>query len=818
MVMVAVSSAENMDHFEKYVGLIAKLADPRVVPTAEEANAIIADAKPIYWLTGNLHSPETGAAETSMELAYRLAVDENDIPKTIRENMIVLISPSIEPDGHDKHTDWFYKYNKDVTRYEDISRVPFWGKYTYHDNNRDMIAVSQPETANELNAFFKYRPIVVQDNHESIPFLYVSSGTGPYNETYDPSVTSEWNMIAWWEVTRLTSYGMPGVWTHAFWDGWAPNYIFAMANNHNAVGRFYETFGNAIGNTLDREVSGRFGGTEKKWYMPDPPYKKVRWSMRNNVNYQQTGDLSAFYFVATNGEFFLRNFWKRGLKAYEMGNNEPPYAYVIPTGQKDPVDTAYLVNILLKQRIEIHKATADISVKEGSYPAGSYVIRMDQPYRNLVVNLLGIQKYPEDGPRSYDDTGWTLGLHMDVETVTIEDKAIFSSSLVPVTGPVKSAGTVVGGKATGAYVINHGTVNHLLTARMELKDYKALAANAAFNAEGRDFDAGSLIFPISGNDGKIHNAVKSTAEKLGIEVTATSTMPDVTTHDVEVPRVAVFHTWSSTQDDGWVRYAFDQTQVPFDMIHKDHLREGNLESKYDVIILSNARGGSGADIVGGIDPQKWGPLAFVKSDEFKHLGTPASAQDITGGMGIEGVANLQKFVEQGGLLIALHNAVRVPIDYGFVRGITIAQPQGDFYNPGSLFKGEVANAKHPVVYGFDENPTIYRSHSGPLLGVGEGSGYFRAEDKEKQKHIVLKFADEDDLLLSGVIKGKDNIKGKAAVVDMPMGRGHVLLFTFNPFWRDLNHGNYMFVFNAILNYNDLDVGAPAPNSTDTTQD
>jgi hypothetical protein len=323
-----------------------------------------------------------------------------------------------------------------------------------------------------------------------------------------------------------------------------------------------------------------------------------------------------------------------------------------------------------------------------------------------------------------------------------------------------------------------------------------------------------MILPISGAAGNIHDAVASVAKELGLDVVASVSVPDVATHELEVPRVAVFFTWSSTQDDGWVRFAFDNLNIPFDMIDKDDLREGNLNSKYDVIVMSNARGSKGADIVTGIDPEEHGPLAFVKSAEFKHLGTPASSEDITGGMGIEGVANLQRFVNEGGLLIALHNSVRLPIDYGFVRGVSVAQTTPDFYNPGSLFKGEVVNETHPIAYGFDKNPTIYRS-SGPLLTIGGGGRFSQPDPEEEKKHVVIRFADEDDLLLSGIVKGKNNIKGKAAIADIPMGKGHVVMFTFNPFWRDLNHGNHMFVFNAILNYNDLDVGAKATPTTET---
>ena len=198
----------------------------------------------------------------------------------------------------------------------------------------------------------------------------------------------------------------------------------------------------------------------------------------------------------------------------------------------------------------------------------------------------------------------------------------------------------------------------------------------------------------------------------------------------------------------------------------------------------------------GVDPEDRGSLAFVQTQEFKHLGLPDSGEDITGGMGIEGVSHLQKFVMDGGLLIALHNPVRLAIDYGLVRGIDTFSTSSKFYNPGSLLQGEIVNEKHPISYGFDKEMPIYRSHSGPLLKIEE----------EKEKHIVLRYAKEGEVCLSGIVISQDEIKGKAAVVDVPVGKGHIVLFTFNPFWRDLSHGNYMFVFNAILNYNDLDVG------------
>ncbi len=788
MVAVVVTDAANMDALAQNKKLMARLADPRIVKTEKEAEALIDQIIPVYLLACNMHSTESGAAEAAMELAYRLAVDNNPTVKKIRENMVVLIVPSVEPDGHDKHTDWYYKYNQGVTEYDEITRSPYWGRYAFHDNNRDMITMSQVEMQHITSLYYEWLPIVFQDNHESVPYLFFSSANGPSN--FLPTMDSERNLIAWWEVTQMNAFGMPGAHTHDFGNtSWSPNFMASIASNHNATFHFYETFGNGIPVTMEREVGER--RREKTWYRPVPPYEKVLWSLRNNLNYQITGTILAEHIVASQKEFFLKNFWKRGLESYNKGKEEPPYAYIIPSGQKDPVDTAYMVNVLLKQKVEVHQADSKIKLEEAEYPAGSYVVRLDQPYGNLAQVLLETQAYPPDADPAYDDCGWTLGLNMGVETAEIKDEAIFDVSLKPVAQNITYQGKRDGVKEakTAAYIINHGTVNTLLPLRMKLKNYTVLAAEAPFKLQGRDFDAGSLIIPVSDDASGLHEAIEDAAAAAGLDVTACARMPEVAAHELPVPRIAVFHTWASTQDDGWVRFAFDQLGIPFTSINKDHVRQGRLRDKFDAIVFSNSRGRSGADIVFGIDPEEDGPLAYVQSDEFKHLGTPDASPDITGGMGLEGVMELKRFVEDGGLLILLQNSVRVALDFGFVRGLDYARTSSQFHNPGSILRCEVLNETHPIAYGYSKEPAVLRRHSGPLLSVPE----------DMEKHIILRYAEEGDLCLSGIVKGEKDIQGKAAIVDIPLGQGRVVMFTFNPFWRDTNHGVYAFVFNALLN-------------------
>ncbi|MBN1272870.1 MAG: hypothetical protein JXB26_11440 [Candidatus Aminicenantes bacterium] len=802
MVIVVISENGTMKRLDEHKNLLARLADPRIVKTEAEAEEIISRVKPVYWLIQNLHSSESGSAEACMELAYRLAVEESPMIKRIRNNLIVLITPSAEPDGHDKHTDWYYKVNADVKEREKITYVPYWGRYDYHDNNRDMITMSQPEMKNITEAFFEWHPVILQDNHESGFLFYVSSSNGPSN--FHPSLGSDINLMAWFEVSQMTGYGMPGVYTHDFGNTmWSPNFMASVAASHHALFHFYETLGNGVGQTFEREMPER--SRKETWYRPIAPPEKFLWSMRNNVNYQQTGDILAFYAFASNKELFLKNFWKRGFDSYMEGQKNFPYAFIIPSGQKDPLDTAELVNVLLEQRIEVHQLVSDIKINEGEFSAGSYIVRMDQPYRNLAVMLLGIQEYPQ-GPdirRVYDDAGWTLGLHMDVKTIEVKDKAVFEAKVNPVKNPVKPVGGVRGGKAEGAYVFNHGTINALLSVRMRLGSFHALATEEAFSVKDKKFDAGSIIFPVEKTDPEIHKAVGEVCREWGLSAFALKKMPEVKTHELKVPRIAIFHTWFSTQDDGWVRLAFDQLKVPYAYIDKDDLRRGDLNDRFDAILFGNCFGRTGGDIINGLDPELHGPLSYVRTDQFKHLGTPDSNEDITGGMGLEGLIQLRDFVRQGGLLILIQNPIRVVLDFGLVRGLREARPEAGFINPGSLLRGEVVNHAHPAVYGTNDFPVIFHRQSGPILSV----------PKDLEKYIVLKYATKEKLCLSGMVVKEKTLKGKAAIMDVPVGEGHIVMFTFNPMWRATSRGNYMFVFNTLLNFKNLDV--PLPEKVET---
>jgi hypothetical protein len=269
--------------------------------------------------------------------------------------------------------------------------------------------------------------------HESVPFLYTYSGQAPQNPDLDPILYGELPFYSNFEMSQLTKYGMPGVWTHGFVDAWSPGYVGFMASNHNGMLRMYETFGNGGATTMLRHVDNGVdqgsarGGNQllRDWFRPNPAYRSVVWSMRNNTNYMETGILSALQLASNFSNVILENYYKKSANAVKAGQTKAPYAYVIPAGQKDESRVKFVVDQLQMQGIEIGRATAPVKLKEGSYPAGSLVVKLDQPYGRLAKTLLKVQNnYPDDTLTTYDDAAWTMGLMTQTDIVEIADKSV----------------------------------------------------------------------------------------------------------------------------------------------------------------------------------------------------------------------------------------------------------------------------------------------------------------------------------------------------------------------------------------------------------
>jgi hypothetical protein len=484
--LVAVGDEATIAKLDRYKEITAKLADPRKINEAE-AEKLIGEGKVLYWASGSIHSPETGSPEMLMELAYRLAVEESPFIQAIRKNVIVLITPALEVDGRDMMVDT-YNYRK-ANPDKNAPPLVYWGKYVAHDNNRDGLGMALALSRNQMKTFLEYHPTILHDLHESVPFLYTSTGTGPYNAWLDPIVVDEWQILAYHEIEEMTKRGVPGVWTHGFYDGWAPNYMFYVANGHNAIGRFYETFGNSVADTMDRTVGEQ---SRRDWFRPNPPQPRVKWSLRNNINMQESAILLAMNFVSNNKDRFLNNFYLKSKRSVAKATNEGPAAWIIPSDQSRVVEAADMVNLLRLMGVEVQTADKEITLKDQKFPAGSYVVRMDQPYSRMADMLLDTQYYNVNDPRPYDDTGWTLGALRNVKTIRVTDKSVLQSPMTLLNRDAKVTGSLVAASSPVAYVINHNAENTLMTLRYKLKDLKIETAEESFEAGGQKFKSFSL--------------------------------------------------------------------------------------------------------------------------------------------------------------------------------------------------------------------------------------------------------------------------------------------------------------------------------------
>ncbi|MEJ2237333.1 MAG: M14 family zinc carboxypeptidase [Gemmatimonadales bacterium] len=810
MIEVVIADEATIADMERYRGYLNTLADPRGLAD-DTARTIIASAKPVYYITAGLHSPETGSPEMVMELAYRLAVEDSPFIEAIRNNVIVVILPVAEPDGRDRMVDTYRykKANRDVG-----PPLRYWGRYVAHDNNRDGNGLGLALTRNVLASYLHWKPTVMHDLHESGYFLYISTGTGPYNQEIDALTIDEWHNLAHEEVTQLTKYGMPGVWTHAFYTGWAANYLVWIANTRNSIGRFYETLGNAGADTRERELPAR--ATSREWYRPNPPLEKVTWSLRNNTNYMQSGVLVALKYTADNREKFLEHFYLRGVRAVERGMTEAPFAWVIPREQRRPAAAVNLANLLLQQGVEVGVAGRELEWSSGgddeelnSAAEGSFVIRMDQPYRTVVQVLLGEQEFPSGETPPYDDVGWTLPYLHGVEAIPVADSTILEARTNPLTEPAVITGRLEH-RNRDYYLVNNTTDDNIAMFRFRLEDVQMQAAEQDFEMDDREYKAGSLVVPSEGNPADLEQRLESAAEELGIEVRGVRDRPSVPTHDLEVPRVALVHTWVSTpQDAGWWRLTFDRFEIPYTYLSEQDLGVNDL-TDFDVVIMPNHRSSpqdlvSGTTVVGE-------PIPWRTTDEYSAIGTIDETDDLRRGMGYDGLKNLKAFVEGGGVFRTEGGAAAFPIQMAITRRVSIRTPR-QLVARGSVLRTTIEDDSSPIVYGYPDSVGAYFS-SQPVFEINKNDGgtsspeWLRDEVWEREiPRVVMSFAKED-VLMSGMLSGESEIAGTPAIVDVPVGEGHVVLFAIRPLWRLETFGSHAFVFNTMLHWNDLRVGWP----------
>ncbi len=867
MIAVAVADESLLAQQPENNARLAQLADPRTIQSDDaKAKALIQASYPVYYITGTIHSTETGAPTALMELAYRLAVDDSPYIQYIRKHMIVLITPVVEVDGRDRMVD-LYKWHK-AHPAEQYPRLTYWGHYVAHDNNRDAMAMTLDLTRNVLDTYLGWHAQVLHDLHESVPFLYDNTvGDGPYNAWIDPTLADEWAELGWNNVAQMQSFGMPGVFTHGDFDTWSPGYLMFLAGMHNGISRLYETFGNGGADTQQRILQPE--EYSRTWYRQNPPLPVVMWSQRDNNNYEQTALLSTLSYFSHHTEHFLDNYYLKAKRSLDKPSLDGPSAYVLPASEAESNRQIALLRILKLQHVEVSTLSEDRTqqvpgAKRGDkpvdekLPAGSFVIRMDQPYSRIADALLDRQYWAPDDPQKhpYDDTGWCFSELFNLKVLRVTNPDILSAKMEPVSDFATFAGKLTGtGEITA--VANTGQTT-LISLVYALKGAHITVAEKSFEAEGKTFPPGSLL--IAKADA---NQLAASLNKFSLDAVHLAAAPAVPTHAITAPRVAVMHTWLATQTEGWWRYAFDQAGIPYTYLStQTAASEKDLRAKFDVIVFAPVGRASSTEILNGL-PTYGNALPWQKTKLTPNLGLIDSTSDQRPGLGLDGLTKLRDFVQRGGLLITSGDTAQFAIDMGLAPGVSVGS-HGDTRVVGSVLdavfvpRPDKNAAVNPVAYGykdhvpvmspdgmiFNVSNTVGRANGRVLMDpyadrptgrgsvedadVVQGVKPTEAEPLPKQKpweprplnedqmrnnplvipaadrpEVILRFTEAKSLLLSGLLDKGGAIAEHAIVVDAHAGEGNVLLFGNLPIYRGETVGTYPLVYNAILNFNHL---------------
>ena len=667
MIAVAVASEALMAKLDQNKADLAKLADPRTIKMDDAvADAIAQRAAPVYYITGAIHANEAGAPTALMELAYRLAVDDSPYIRNIREHIITLITPVVEPDGRDRMVD-VYEWRKKHPNDTPPSAV-YSGHYVGHDNNRDAMGLTLELSRTVLNTYLGWKAQVLHDLHESGSFLYDNTvGNGPYNAWLDPILTNEWQLIGWNNVNEMTRMGMPGVFAWGTFDTWSPGYLMFIAALHNGISRLYETLrqrrqrrhrgADAVGQrdvahvvpaepadlpravvaaqqqqlradrhhrlaqllrqqprllpaqllrqeqALGAEAEGRRPGGLRA--AGERPAARRAGRAAARAAAAGRGDLAGDRGVHRHDAGAAGG--GRGGRGGRGGQQGRTMRQAAAASPGAPARDR-------RRRPHGRRAGEKPAPVTREFPAGSYIVRMDQPYSRIADALLDYQYWAPNDPqtRPYDDTGWTFPEGFGVQSVRITDMKVLDAPMELVTGDVKAPSGVTG--QGPVFAINHTGDNSLITLRYALKDADIQMAEEPFEAGGAKFNRGTFLIK-----GVAQADLDAQLTALGLKAVALAAAPTVKTHPARAARVAILHQWASTQTEGWWRQAFDLYGVPYDYIDPETMRKTpNLRAKWDVIIFGPG-GGQGA-VEGNADVAEPDPVEQDGDAEHRHLG------------------------------------------------------------------------------------------------------------------------------------------------------------------------------------------------------
>lgn len=789
LIAAVVSSRDNIARLDRYREIVRELADPRAT-SPEAAARLASEGKVIIAIGCSNHAAELGAAQMSAELVHYLLTDDSPRTRRILDDVVFLLFPSMNPDGMDLIVDW---YTQTLGKPWEGGQMPWlYNKYVGHDINRDFFMLNQIENRHFAKVFYEdWHPQVFLTMHQMGnrgPRLFVPPNYEPVDPNYEPLIWREAGLLGHAMATELEARGMKGVITNAMYDYYFPGYEDSGPLGHNTVCLLTEAASARLASpmTVGREdLTGTPKGLPEYGVQQNHPnpWPGGTWRLRDIVEYEFHAALGLLDASAKYREELLQNFYQMGKNQVEKGRTEPPFAFVVPALQRDPLTTGKMINILRMAAIEAWKAKAPFEADGRRYDAGSYVILMEQPYRAYAKTLLERQKYPArrlfaGGPpeRPYDVAGWTLPLQMGVDTVAIQRRFEFERE--PVDRVVPAPVTIT---AKGAALVLPPELNDsFIAANRILKDGGAvLRATSPIQAGSVMLAPGAFIVPLDSRGRR--SPAPDRVKELSIPAQTLATMPAGSLMPLRAPRIGLYKPWTASMDEGWTRWLFEQFEFPFVNLLDADVRAGGLENRFDVIVLPSTR-----------DPQ-----SII---EGNRPGT--TAPEYAGGIGTEGVTHLREFVERGGTLVALGGSTQFAIEQLAlpVRDALAGVRPDTFFCPGSIVR-TVVDPTHPVGFGMPADSVAVFQFS-PAFDVTAAFG-------TAQPRIVVKYP-EAAILLSGWMEGERTLANKAAVVDVPVARGRVILFGFGVQARAQPHATFKLLFNALYYAVPPSTEKPAP--------
>lgn len=770
-IAVTVTSPTNLARRDALRSILARLAEPRGLDHLEEAD-LIELGRPTAFLLCSQHSTEIGATLMTLELAADFAAATDHDHLEILENVVTVIIPNHNPDGHQMVVEWYRRWHG--TPYEGQGMPWLYHRYVGHDNNRDWFMLTQAETRLYVRLFNRERPQLVFDMHQmgrdGARFM-VPPFIDPLDPNQDPVIQQGFADLGTAIAARLTAAGKRGVATNIIFDNYSPS--LAYGNYHGSVDLLSEAASCRLATpvTVEEEklkVRDGFDPRVRSWNHP-LPWQGGEWTLREIVEYDKLAALAFLEHAARNRRQWLRNY--AGIARRMLERTEPPYAFLIPEAQDDPITAHELLETLELGAVKIERATEPFTADGVPYPAGTRVIRVAQPAGAFAKTLLEVQVYPDlrrwpEGPPRppYDIAGHTLPLQMGVHCVQVAKPFEAALEPDPLARPV---GDVVGDGAHGFALSPR--LNRSIQALTLLWERGLDVARATEPLPALGLPSGALVIPAQPGLADAASAIALCTGCTFLSLPADS-IPRLARQSP--PRIAVYQSWKPAIDEGWVRWIFEEYGLAYTTVHDADVRAGNLRARFDTLVLPQQ---APEDILNG-NPEK---------NEYKEPYPP----EYVGGLGQIGVDALRAFVHAGGTLVALDSSCRFAIRHFYlpVRDVVDGLPETEFYCPGSLLRILVDGA-HPLGYGLRREEVALFLKS-PVFDIDPP---FRHEVT-----VVARYPYYEPNL-SGWILGAEKLAGKAAMVDVPLGAGRVVLIGFRPQFRAQARGTYRLLFNAVL--------------------